>query len=82
MMLLQWVSVKGAVLVGFEAGIALPGKVFYDRPIVIGNTTKSSIGGRSLGRINDLTALERSSNVYMFEIAMAFGNYYYDSKWW
>lgn len=74
-------AVKGAtVLAGFEAGIAHPGKIYYDRPIVIGNTTKSSIGGRSYGRINDLTALERSSNVYMFEIAMAFGNYFYDTK--
>ncbi|MCT8139722.1 penicillin-binding protein 2 [Anaerobacillus sp. CMMVII] len=74
-------AVKGAtVLAGFEAGYANPGTVFFDRPIMIGQTRKSSFGGRSLGRINDLTALERSSNVYMFEIAMAFGNYHYASK--
>ncbi len=74
-------AVKGAsVLAGFDAGHAHPGKIFHDRPIQIGNTTKSSVGGRSFGNINDLTALERSSNVYMFEIAMAFGNYHYASK--
>lgn len=74
-------SVKGAtVLAGFEAGIAQPNTIFNDRPITIGRETKSSFGGRALGRLNDLTALERSSNVYMFEIAMAFGNYNYDTK--
>jgi penicillin-binding protein A len=74
-------AVKGAtVLAGFEAGYAKPGTVFYDRPITIGTTRKSSFGGRALGRLNDLTALERSSNIYMFEIAMAFGNYHYASK--
>lgn len=74
-------AVKGAtVLAGFQSDYAHPGKVFHDRPIQIGNETMSSIGRRSLGRINDLTALERSSNVYMFEIAMAFGNYHYGTK--
>lgn len=74
-------AVKGAtVLAGFQAGHAHPGKVYFDRPIQIGNTTKSSFGRRSLGNINDLTAIERSSNVYMFEIAMGFGNYHYASK--
>lgn len=74
-------SVKGAtVLAGFEAGIAQPNTIFNDRPITIGKQKKSSFGGRALGRLNDLTALERSSNVYMFEIAMAFGNYNYDTK--
>lgn len=74
-------AVKGAsVLAGFQGGYAHAGKVFNDRPIVIGNTRKSSFGGGAMGRINDLTALERSSNVYMFEIAMAFGNYNYNTR--
>ncbi len=74
-------AVKGATMLsGFAAGHTAPGKRYIDRPIVIGNTRKSSVGGRSFGDINDLTALERSSNVYMFEIAMRFGNYNYVTK--
>jgi penicillin-binding protein A len=74
-------AVKGAtVLAGFEAGYAKPNTYFHDRPITIGGLKKSSFGGKELGRLNDLTALERSSNVYMFEIGMAFGNYHYHSK--
>ncbi|WP_017728333.1 peptidoglycan D,D-transpeptidase FtsI family protein [Halalkalibacterium ligniniphilum] len=70
-------SVKGAsVLTGFETGVASPGTVFLDQPIRLGAEVKQSYGG-SMGRINDLTALERSSNVYMFEIAMRMAGYNY-----
>ncbi|WNF37758.1 penicillin-binding protein 2 [Bacillaceae bacterium IKA-2] len=75
-------AVKGATLLaGFQENIAQPGTVYNDRPLYIrDDPPKSSFGGRALGRMNDLTALERSSNVYMFEIAMAFGNYDYDTE--
>ncbi|GAE24757.1 cell division protein FtsI [Halalkalibacter wakoensis JCM 9140] len=63
-------SVKAAsVLTGFEAGVAQPGKSFYDRPIRLPSTPeKKSV--RNFGWVNDVRALEVSSNVYMFEMAM------------
>ncbi|OIJ16735.1 hypothetical protein BKP37_05785 [Anaerobacillus alkalilacustris] len=68
-------AVKGAtVLTGFQEGVAQPGTFFNDRTINIGGQRMSSVS--AMGRINDLTALERSSNVYMAEIAMALGGTY------
>lgn len=63
-------SVKGAsVLTGFEVGVAHPGKMFYDRVISLpGTPDKKSV--RNYGWVDDQKALEVSSNVYMFEIAM------------
>lgn len=75
-------AVKGAtVLTGFQTGVAHPGKVMHDRTIQIRETRFSS--HTPMGRINDLKALERSSNVYMGEIAMALGGTYYhaQSRW-
>lgn len=76
-------TVKGAtVLAGYESGVITPGQTFYDAPIDIhGTPTKSS--WTRLGSVNDLTALERSSNVYMFYIAMRMAgeyNYYKGKK--
>ncbi|WP_042347474.1 peptidoglycan D,D-transpeptidase FtsI family protein [Bacillus massiliigorillae] len=73
-------AVKGAtVLTGYEAGVIKPGSTFLDAPIKLkGTPTKKSY--TNMGIINDLKALERSSNVYMFHIAMAIGQYDYDTK--
>ncbi|MEB2302565.1 penicillin-binding protein 2 [Lysinibacillus xylanilyticus] len=66
-------SVKAAtVLTGYNQGVISMGTYQGDEPIVLAGTNpKASIFNRS-GYIsmNDLTALERSSNVYMFKIAM------------
>ncbi|OIJ16104.1 hypothetical protein BKP35_03740 [Anaerobacillus arseniciselenatis] len=68
-------AVKGAtILTGFEAGVVSPGQIINDRTIDIRGTRISS--HTTMGRINDLTALERSSNVYMAEIALALGGTY------
>jgi cell division protein FtsI/penicillin-binding protein 2 len=71
--------VKGAtVLTGYMNGVLSPGEVILDEPIKIKNTPekKSWYGGtRSL---NDLKALEVSSNGYMWKVAMRVaGNPYY-----
>lgn len=73
-------TVKGAtVLTGYETGVIKPGSTFLDAPIKLkGTPTKKSY--TNMGLINDLKALERSSNVYMFHIAMAIGNYDYTTK--
>ncbi|MCR6106363.1 penicillin-binding protein 2 [Salipaludibacillus agaradhaerens] len=63
-------SIKGAtVLAGLDTGVIGPGSVIYDRPITLpGSPPISSVN--NLGPVDDLTALERSSNIYMVEIAM------------
>ncbi|MGR6897472.1 peptidoglycan D,D-transpeptidase FtsI family protein [Rummeliibacillus sp. BSL5] len=59
------------LLTGYSLNAITPGETLLDQPIKIGQTTKSSIFNRN-GAIwlNDLQALERSSNVYMFKTAM------------
>lgn len=63
--------VKGAtVLMGYETGVIKPGSVLVDEPMVFKDGTRiSSVS--TMGAINDLTALERSSNIYMAKIALA-----------
>ncbi|EJQ28673.1 MULTISPECIES: peptidoglycan D,D-transpeptidase FtsI family protein [Bacillus] len=63
-------TVKGAtVLTGYQTGAIQPGAVQLDEPIKLkGTPTKSS--WKTMGYINDLTALKMSSNVYMFKTAM------------
>lgn len=63
-------SVKGAtVLTGYQTGVIDIGTVLNDRPIKIAGTPPKK-SWRNFGLLNDLKALEQSSNVYMFEIAM------------
>jgi penicillin-binding protein A len=66
--------VKGAtVLAGLQSGVISPGTVFVDQPIKIkGTPLKKSYSG-SIGAVNDVAALKRSSNVYMFYIALKMG---------
>ncbi|WP_017472583.1 peptidoglycan D,D-transpeptidase FtsI family protein [Amphibacillus jilinensis] len=63
-------SIKGAtVLTGYQTGVISPGTVIYDRPIrIAGTSVKQS--WKQLYDVDDLRAIEQSSNVYMFEIAM------------
>nr|WP_083995377.1 penicillin-binding transpeptidase domain-containing protein [Caryophanon latum] len=74
-------TMKGAtILSGYTDGVISPNKVLVDEPIYLAGTkVKRSLFNQS-GRyaINDITALERSSNVYMFKIAMLMaGRSYY-----
>ena len=73
-------TVKGATLLtGYREGAVSVGQTQIDEPIVLGKSlVKSSIFNRG-GRMsmNDLMALEQSSNVYMFKIAMAMGGLSY-----
>jgi penicillin-binding protein A len=73
-------SVKGAaVLAGYHTGVISHGQTLYDRPIDLpGTPLKRSY--RNMGYVNDVAALERSSNVYMFEIAMRMMGYDYGSS--
>ncbi len=70
-------TVKGAtVLAGYQFGIS-HGYYVYDTPVRL-KGTKPKGSYRPLGSVNDITALQKSSNVYMFHIAMKIAgmNYY------
>lgn len=72
----------GTVLAGYEHGGATVGGTKIDEPIVLkGTPTMSSVFNRR-GRIavNDIQAIGRSSNVYMFKTAMGIGNTSYRYK--
>lgn len=63
-------SVKGAtILTGYKTGAIHPNTYFYDTRLNIKNLSKGSY--TNMGNINDLTALKKSSNVYMFRTAIA-----------
>ena len=72
-------SIKGAtVLMGYQKGVISPGSVIYDQTLHIkGTPPKGSY--QNMGSINDLTALRRSSNVYMFMTAIKMGHGTYKS---
>lgn len=75
-------TVKGAtILTGYQTGAINPGQVMVDAPMQIkGTPIKKS--WKTLGAINDLMALRRSSNVYMFKTAISIGggNYEYNQS--
>ncbi|MCD8502231.1 MAG: penicillin-binding protein 2 [Bacillaceae bacterium] len=63
-------TVKGAtIIMGFETGVSHPGKRIFDHPIKLPQRTDFK-SHQNMGWIDDLTALERSSNVYMAEMAL------------
>lgn len=68
-------SIKGAtVLMGYNEDVITPGTVMLDAPMQIGELTLNSLFNKHGSEmIDDLKALEKSSNVYMFKIAMAIG---------
>jgi penicillin-binding protein A len=67
--------VKGAtVLTGYNTGAITPGYQQHDQPLKFKSTqVKKSWTSGGMGWINDLTALKKSSNVYMFLTAMRVG---------
>ncbi|MFC5711247.1 peptidoglycan D,D-transpeptidase FtsI family protein [Thalassorhabdus alkalitolerans] len=73
-------TVKAAsVMIGLEEEIIEPNTIFEDREISLPDTPPMS-SVTDMGDINDLTALERSSNIYMAEIAMRMAGYDYEEE--
>ncbi|PFJ96122.1 penicillin-binding protein [Bacillus cereus] len=63
-------TVKGAtILTGFETKAITPGTYFYDAPMKF-KGTKEKKSWKEFGNIDDLRALQVSSNVYMFNTAL------------
>lgn len=73
-------AVKGAtVLTGFQTGVMSPSSYIYDAPITLpGGVRKQSV--KPMGNVDYRSALERSSNVYMFYIAMRLAGYDYSKR--
>lgn len=63
-------TVKGAtVLTGFETKAITPGTYFYDAPMKFKGTREKK-SWKEFGNIDDLRALQVSSNVYMFHTVL------------
>ncbi len=74
--------VKGAsMLVGYNTGAIKIGETMVDECIKVGGTPQKC-SSHTLGRINDITALAKSSNVYQFKTAIRVNGqeYRYDMK--
>jgi penicillin-binding protein A len=66
-------AVKGAtILTGYKTGAIHPGSIQLDQPLVISKTPIKS-SWKTFGSINDLRALQVSSNVYMWKTVIAMG---------
>lgn len=73
--------VKGAsMLVGYKTGNLNIGDVIYDKCIKFKNTPQKCSWKSSLGALNDIKALQLSSNSYQFQLALRVAkvNYYYN----
>ena len=67
-------TIKGAtVLSGLESGVMSPGESIYDSPIRMAGSNIKKSYTNSLGSVNDITALQKSSNVYMYYVALRLG---------
>ncbi|WP_051186059.1 peptidoglycan D,D-transpeptidase FtsI family protein [Neobacillus bataviensis] len=67
-------AVKGAtILTGYKTGAISPGQYLVDEPLVFKNT-KPKKSWKTFGSINDLRALQVSSNVYMWKTVIAMGH--------
>ncbi|MFC0270668.1 peptidoglycan D,D-transpeptidase FtsI family protein [Metabacillus herbersteinensis] len=69
-------SVKGAtVLAGYQNGMP-HGQGYYDRKLNFKDTPEKG-SYKNLGYVSDYTALQKSSNVYMFFVAMRIADFNY-----
>ncbi len=65
--------VKGAtVYAGLQEGVVKPNEAINDSPLYIAGT-QPRVSWTNLGSVTDLTALQRSSNIYMFIVAIRMG---------
>ncbi|SER81750.1 penicillin-binding transpeptidase domain-containing protein [Salisediminibacterium halotolerans] len=64
-------TIKGAtVLLGFDQNVFEPGEGIVDRPIQPSGMEREVSSHTNMGYVDDIVALERSSNVYMSYVAM------------
>ncbi|WP_173916133.1 penicillin-binding protein 2 [Halobacillus sp. Marseille-Q1614] len=71
-------TVKGAtVLTGLEEGVISPGTYVNDRTLRFAGSPNKSSYRSGIGNVNYYSALQQSSNVYMYFIAMWMGGHEY-----
>jgi cell division protein FtsI/penicillin-binding protein 2 len=71
-------TVKGAtILTGYKTGAIAPNTYFDDKGLKI-KATPLKKSYMYLGTLNDITALKKSSNVYMFHTAIRIGKGHYE----
>ncbi|SDY93777.1 penicillin-binding protein 2 [Bacillus sp. 166amftsu] len=64
-------TVKGATLLtGYQTGAIKPFTHFFDAPMTFKGTTKEKKSWKDFGDVDDVRALQVSSNVYMFHTAL------------
>jgi len=74
-------AVKGAtILTGYKTGAIKPGDYLVDEPLFFKGTPKPKKSWKTFGSINDLRALQVSSNVYMWKTVIAMGQGKYIPK--
>lgn len=74
-------AVKGAtILTGYKTGAIKPGDYLIDEPLYFKGTPKPKKSWKVFGSINDLRALQVSSNVYMWKTVIAMGQGKYIPK--
>ncbi|QAS54179.1 peptidoglycan D,D-transpeptidase FtsI family protein [Halobacillus litoralis] len=70
-------AVKGAtILTGLHEGAISPGTRVNDKKIKVGTDAPKGSYTPNIGVVNDIQALQQSSNVYMFFLAMYLGGEY------
>ncbi|RQW20017.1 penicillin-binding protein 2 [Bacillus sp. C1-1] len=73
--------VKGAsVLAGLEEGVITPSTVIHDRRLEFSDGTRKASLSTTIGHVALREAMARSSNVYMFEIAMRMADFNYSPR--
>lgn len=74
-------TVKGAtVYMGLNEGVVKSGEKILDAPILLYGTQPKSSYNATIGLADEIIALQKSSNVYMWHIAMRMGGTkYYDN---
>ncbi|TFB24816.1 penicillin-binding protein 2 [Filobacillus milosensis] len=66
-------TIKGAtILTGLDTGVIQPNTEFRDRPLIFYGSPDFR-SWSNLGVVDDIEALQRSSNIYMFRLAMRLG---------
>ncbi|MEG0313845.1 MAG: penicillin-binding protein 2 [Erysipelotrichaceae bacterium] len=63
----------GTVFMGLNAGVVKPGELVLDQPIKLKGTPEKSSYSSNIGNIDEIGALAKSSNVYMWQIVMRMG---------
>ncbi|RPF55622.1 peptidoglycan D,D-transpeptidase FtsI family protein [Aquisalibacillus elongatus] len=70
-------TVKGAtVIAGLDSGVIEPGETFRDQPLRFRGSQDKVSWTPGIGVVDDIDAIKRSSNIYMYRTAMRLGGHW------